>query len=93
MHPAATKAFIYATAIANHLIEKHGPQHTDKTIEHKFGWPAWWPRRARPSIGKFYRTASKHLEVTVIFDSEFFFVRLAYGKLDIPRTDEGDPIH
>lgn len=92
MHPTATKALIYATAIADRLIEKHGPQ-TDKVIEQKIFWPRLWPRRLRPSEGKFYRGAATHLEVSIIMTEDFFYVRLQYGASEVPRTREGQPIH
>ena len=92
MHPAAAKALLYATAIADQLVANHGPQNDGKVIEHTFEWPRLWPRRLRPREGKFYQTATEHLEVRVIVSPDYFYVRLTYGDR-IWRTENGDAIH
>jgi hypothetical protein len=92
VNPTAAKALIYATVIADRLVEKHGPQDDGKTIEHTFEWPTFWPRRLRPAEGKFYQTATEHIEVRIIATPDYCYVRLTYGDR-IWRTDEGDPIH
>lgn len=92
MNATATKALIYATAIADRLIEKHGPQ-TDKVIEHQIEWPFFWPRRLRPPVGRMYQGGARHLEVTIILTPDFFRVRLVYGKIELPRTTDGQTLH
>ena len=92
MHPTAAKALLYATALADQLIAKHGPHQDGKVIERTFEWPKLWPRRLRPAEGKFYQAATEHLEVRVVMSPDYCYVRLTYGDY-VWRNEDGDAIN
>jgi hypothetical protein len=87
------KAIVYATVLADRIIEKYGSTEMDETWVWMSGIVGRMPSALRPQAPKMLHVGATYFQCTLLMTEKHVGLRLHYGRPAVPHTAEGQPIH
>lgn len=87
------KAIVYATVLADRIIEKYGSTEVDATWVWSSSIMGHMPAMVRPRGPKMLHVGAVFFQCTVLMTPKHVGLRVHYGRPPVPQTLEGQPIH
>jgi hypothetical protein len=87
------KALVYATVLADRVLEKYASPDVDETWVWKSAVIGKIPAVLRPQETKMLHLGATFFQCTFLMTTQHVGFRMHYGRPPVPHTSDGQPIH